>query len=184
MFITFITGVFAGIIGTALYNKGSRILHLRRATNFPRFKLESSFTFSSSGDDRIFKIIDSSSTTVHSEIDFSYNGNSGYAGLVVLLSNTFLRPYAKKGSRVNFDIIPSNIDKMTLEFKANFDGYQNKVIGTYDIDTQKESHSVKLNTICADFDKWEDITEIVFLVHPYEVNGKGGLIINNMELIK
>lgn len=178
IFIGFILGILAAFFYDFLKNQ----FYLRRKKGFPVFYLHKCFTFSDNGDDRIFKIKYRTNSLIKSEIDFSYNDISQYAGLVFIPSNPFFRPYIKNNKKIEFYIRLLNIQNIVLEFKSNTTNGINKTFGLYEIPIHKRHHLVVLNEICDDLELWNDITELVFLVKRYNVKSLGILEIEHIKI--
>lgn len=175
-------GFVVGVLTALLYDCIKRQCYLRRNRGVPVFHLDKCTTFVDGGDDRVFKITSRTNSFITSEINFSYNPKSQYAGLVFIPSNSFFKKYVKNNCKIEFDISSSNIKDTTLEFKSNTSNEKNKLFGVYNISLDKIHHVILLKNICSDLSLWEDITEIIFLIKKYNASSIGTLRIENIRI--
>ena len=171
-----------GVLVTLFCDFIKRQCYLRRNRGIPVFHLDKCTTFSDGGDDRVFEITSRTNSFITSEINFSYNHKSQYAGLVFIPSNSFFKSYVKNNSKIEFDISSFNIKNIILEFKSNVNVERNKVFGTCNISIEKIHHVILLKNVCSDFSLWEDMTEFVFLIKRYDAPSVGTLKIENIRI--
>ena len=183
LFNDMLVGFVLGVLTTFFCDFVKKQFYLHRKKGVPSFDLKRCITFSDTGDDRICNIICKTESFVKAEVNFLYNDMSCYAGLVLVSSNPFWRPYIKKGAILDFDISLQNVQSLCLEFKANVDKERNRVIGAYEIPIVKTHHSIVLSDICSDVCAWDDVTELVFLVKRYNISSPAKIEIENVNLL-
>jgi len=182
----FVFGIFSSLAAAAIWDPLKKRAYLRRKKKLPYLDCKKSFTFSECGDDRIIRIdehtCEDDECSVKSSIDFSYNKECQYVGIVIPAKNGYFARYYKR-TFLTFSVSMVGIERLLLEFKSNHDEYTNKTFATYLISDKNNTYRLNLFSICDDHGIWDDVTELVFLIRRHNVESHGVVDIRDMKII-
>lgn len=180
--ISFIFGIFTGVISTLIVNKIIKNSYLRRKKGLPQFDLTQSFTFSDSGDNRILEIISKNRENLFIKCNFFIDKSCRYAGIVIKPSNPYFTPYAKKNYRLSFFLETNYIEEIELEIKSCEYKEVFSTIYTYKVKQNNKDYSILLKNMCSNLEMLNNVHEIVFLIRYYHASTLSSIQIKNIKI--